>query len=291
VTTGFHFEGKNAVAPDGTVFARKFRRGVYSRGSTTIGAFLDANPNTFPNLAPSLLRVMAAVSKNEGRMEAINTWDNSTISFGCFQWTAGVHPAKGELPGLLHHLKRREPEAFNEHFGIFGLDVDFPTGRPTRGRFLLDGQLLRTGPEKERLRTLEWAYHFWQAGHDDRVRRVQIERAAHRVDAFYRVPYIALGRRTVADYVTSEYGVALLLDQHVNRPGHVPKTLARAVAETSGTLGEPETWGSGEEGVLLDHYLELRHRTSMTHSRERGDRTRLAVTQGLASDARGSFIT
>jgi hypothetical protein len=288
--TGFRFEGRNAVAPDGTVFARRFRRGVFNSGRTSIAGFIEANPEAFPNLPPSLLRVMAAVSANEGRLEAINTWDNAFLTFGIFQWTAGTGAAPGELPGLIDRLKRQHPRTFQRHFGDFGLDVAEVRGALPRGRFALDGTVLRTAIQKARLRTLEWAYRFWLAGHDDVVRWVQIEHAAGRIDDFYRNSHKKIGQRYVADYVTSEYGVALLLDQHVNRPGHVPKTLAQAVRGITAELCGPEAWGSTEERQLLARYLDLRHETSMTSSAMRAKETQRAVARGLASDERGSFV-
>jgi hypothetical protein len=287
---GFRFAGRNAIAPDGTVFARRFRRGVFNSGRTSIAGFIEANTEAFPNLPPSLLRVMAAVLANEGRLEAINTWDNAFLTFGIFQWTAGTGGTMGELPGLIDRLKRERPQTFQRHFGDFGLDVAEVCGVLPRGRFALDGTVLRTAVQKARLRTLDWAYRFWLAGHNDVVRRVQIEHAAGRIDDFYRNPRKTIGQRFVADYVTSEYGVALILDQHVNRPGHVPRTLAQAVRATAPELGPPEAWGTAEEQRLLDRYLDLRHATLMTSSAKRAQETQRVVARGLASDQRGSFV-
>ncbi|MDH3594889.1 MAG: SH3 domain-containing protein [Rhodospirillales bacterium] len=288
---GFRFAGSDALAPDGTVFARKFRKGVFNFGRTSIAAFVQSNQALFADLAPSLLRVMEAVSANEGKLEAINTWDSAFLTFGVFQWTAGTGNSAGELPGLLERVKRDSPDAFERHFRRHGLDVTGVAGRLPRGRFMLDGTTLETAAQKERLRSLDWAYRFWRAGHDDVVRRAQIEHAIARIDDFYRDPRKKIGDHFVADYVTSEYGVALLLDQHVNRPGHVPRTLAQAVARITNELGEdrPETWDFAEEHRLLQAYLERRHQTSMTDSRKRAQETLSAVGQGLASDQRGSF--
>ena len=291
-STGFRFAGKDALAPDGTVFARKFKKGVFNFGRTSIGRFIRDNPAAYPHLAPSLIRVMEAVSANEGKLEAINTWDSAILTFGIFQWTAGTGDAAGELPGVIDRLKQEDIQIFARHFGDFGLDVAELSGALPRGRFVLDGTVLRSAAQKERLRSLDWAYRFWKAGHDDVVRRVQIEHAIGRIDNFYRTPRKKIGQNFVADYVTSEYGVALLLDQHVNRPGHVPRTLAQAVRRVTADLGEdrPAAWGFAEEQRLLDRYLDLRHNTSMTDSRKRAQETQRAVADGLASDQRGSFV-
>lgn len=291
--TGFRFEGTTAVAPDGTPFAKKFRKGVFNYGFTTIHEFVVANPEAFPGLSPSVLRVMSAVSANEGKLEAINTWDSDFLTFGAFQWTAGSADGRGELPAMLAHLKLKSPETFASCFGSFGLDVvELQSGSIPRGRFSLRGKVLRSAAEKEELRSLEWAYRFWRAGHEPGVRKAQIEHAIGRLDAFYTNPAARPRGRFVSDYVTSEYGVALLLDQHVNRPAHVLPTVTAALdaLASEGTNVDPTGWGFAEEKRLLDLYLKARAGTSMTDQATRAQRTKQAVAAGLASDERGSFV-
>jgi hypothetical protein len=288
------FVGSKAVAPDGTVFASKFRLGVFNVGKTSIGQFVSAHPDRFASVAPSRLRVMQAVSENEGKLEAINTWDNAFLTFGCFQWIVGVDSGPGELPSVINRLKQSSPTSFRTYFGQFGLDVTgivSPSSSPPTGFFTLNGAKLQSPQQKEKLRTLDWAYRFWLSGQDDSVRQVQIEHAMGRVDLFYRSPQKMIRGRFVGDYVTSEFGVALLLDQHVNRPGHVPGTLSRAVDKLVGQLGSdnPQSWGDAEERRLLDIYIQLRAQTNMTDSDKRANTIRKAVVNGLASDRRGSY--
>jgi hypothetical protein len=288
------FVGDKAVAPDGTVFAKKFKLGVFNFGKTAIGQFVRANPALFAGVAPSRLRVMQAVSENEGKLEAINTWDNAFLTFGCFQWIVGVDSGLGELPAMINRLKQSSPAAFQTYFGQFGLDVTgvvSPPGSPPCGFFTLNGIKLQTPQQKEKLRTLDWAYRFWLSGQDAAVRQAQIGHAMGRVDLFYRSPQKMIRGRFVADYVSSEFGVALLLDQHVNRPGHVPGTLARAVDKFAAQLGSdnPAGWGDAQERKLLDIYIQLRASTSMTDSDKRANTIRQAVANGLASDKRGSY--
>ncbi len=292
--SGYRLEGSRALAPDGTVFAQRFRKGVYSRGETTIAAFLAGEAGRFADMPPSALRVLSAVSENEGRFEAINTWDNAYLSFGIFQWTAGVRGSPGELAALLQRLQAEHPGAFDAHFGRHGLVPWVAPARPgsaPRGHLVLRGQTLASGEAKERLRALHWAHRFWAAGHDDRVRETQVRHALARIDLFYRAPNRRMRGRFVGDYVTSEYGVALLLDQHVNRPGHVPLVLANALESLAGALpiDAPEGWQDAEEDALLERYLALRADTSMTHSAARARRVWQRVEQQALSAARGSF--
>ena len=286
----FRFVGNSAVAPDGTKFATKFKLGVYNYGTTSIGDFVSAKPDRFAAVSPSRLRVMQAVSANEGKLEAINTWDNAFLTFGIFQWIVGVGDGAGELASLIDRLKTTDQAVFQNFFGQYGLDATVTNSQPGTtpvGYFSLNGVRLKSASQKEQMRTLEWAYNFWLAGHDDTVRQVEIDHAMGRVDIFYRSDKHKIGGRFIADYVTSEFGVALLLDQHVNRPGHVPQTIAKAVSQVGG--GDPGNWGDAEEKRLLDTYITLRAQTSMTDSTKRADTIRKAVSAGLASDKRGSY--
>lgn len=291
----FHFEGNKAVAPDGTVFGRRVQQGVQNIGTTSIATFVAANPNMLTGISPSRLRVMSAVSTNEGMLEAINTYDNSFLTFGCFQWTVGAGAGAGELPAMVNRLKQTDPTAFNELLGQFGLDVasvnNAPGQTPT-GLFSVNGVTVSSAADKEnKLRKLEKAYRFFKAGQDDRMRKVEIEFAASRIDLFYRANNRKINNRFIADYVSSEFGVALLLDQHVNRPGNVPDTLTGAVNQFINSTGksDPTTWTDADELNVLNIYITRRASTTMTHSTDRANRVRQAVANGLASDRRGSF--
>lgn len=288
------FVGDKAVTPDGKVFGKKFKLGIFNFGQTSIGDFVKAHRELFPGVSPSRLRVMEAVSSNEGKLEAINTWDSAFLTFGCFQWTVGTDSGDGELPPMIDRLKRKSPEVFQKYFGQFGLDVQLSPGKPNtvrRGFFTINGTVIRTPQQKQQLRSLDWAYRFWLSGQDDTVRLAEIEHAMDRVDLFFRCPECLINTRFVGDYVSSEYGVALLLDQHVNRPGHVPGTLARAVSTLVAELGgdAPQGWQDAQEQKLISLYLQKRAQTSMTDSDGRAQKILAAVRAGLASDKRGSY--
>jgi hypothetical protein len=289
-TGQFRFDGTSALAPDGTRFAKKFKLGVFNTGQTSISKFVGEHPELFTAVSPSRLRVMQAVSANEGNLEAINTWDNAFLTFGIFQWIVGTDNGAGELPAMIDRLKQSDAAVFQEFFGRHGLDAVVTNSAPNTtpvGFFSLNGVRLTTAAQKEQLRTLPWAYRFWLAGQNDTVRQAEIAHAMGRVDIFYHSNKHKIGDRFVSDYVTSEFGVALLLDQHVNRPGHVPTTLAKAVAQNGG--GDPANWSTPQEKQLLNTYINLRAQTNMTDSTKRADVIRRAVAAGLASDERGSY--
>ncbi len=286
----FTTSGRRVLA-NGVPFARLFRRGVFSIGTTPVADFIQANGHRFNDIAPSKVRVMELSSRNEGNLEAINTWDNAFLSAGIFQWTAGTGSARGELPALLDLFKGLYPDKFGELFGAYGLDV---TGIrrsntfPPTGFFTKDGTVLRRSAQKQRsLRTFEMAYCFTKAGEVDEFREAQIRHSIDRLDMVLSLPVPGHAGRTIQDFVKSEYGVALLLDQHVNRPGHVPRTLTQAINGMVGALGaNPDRWSSTDEVKLLDRYLNLRARTNMTDSNQRARN----IERAGASKDRGSFV-
>jgi len=286
-------QGKRILGPTGQ-FGTTKNSGMFNFGQTSIAEFVQANPGAFHGVSPSLLRIMRAVSQNEGKLEAVNSYDNAFMSFGIFQWTAGAEGDRGELADFLDLLKRSRPAVFQTYFGTHGLDIKIgaPTQSALRTGFLvLNGQVLNTATRKKVLRTPIWGYRFWRAGHDTGVRACEIEQAIARIDVFYKTPRTALQGKSVADFVSSEFGVALLLDQHVNRPGHVPKTLVKAIAAFTAATGKtnPATWTSAEERSVLARYLVERASTSMTNSDKRAQSVRDAVDAGQLSEVRGSF--
>lgn len=290
----FHFEDKDAIAPDGSTFAKKFRKGVFSSGDTSIAHFVDNNSNLFDQSLSSSLQVMKAVSENEGKYEAINTWDNSFLSFGIFQWTCGAQSEAGELPALLNKIEINRPDIFEKYFGRYGLKttgVRTRTGVASRGYFELRGVLLGDKNKKNSLRSLPWAYRFKLAGQDDVIREIQTQHAIERISLFYHQDNRKVNNFYVSDYITSEYGVALLLDQHVNRPGHVPRILANAVNALKNELDidQPQNWQDADENRLIEKYLALREETSMTHPAQRAKTVQKYVRNGVISDKRGSY--
>jgi uncharacterized protein YraI len=291
---GFHFDGDWAVTPDGSRFAKKFRKGVFSSGNIRVGDFIEENRDTITSVGPSQLRLLEAVSENEGKLEAVNTWDNAYLSFGIFQWSAGVGSDAGELPALFDRLQDRFPEAYEKYLGQYGLEISGVRevrGSPARGYFILNGRLLADREQKEALRSLVWPYRCKQAGMDDDVRLVQLEHALSRIDCFLKVDNRRIRGRYIGDYVTSEYGIAQLLDQHVNRPAHVLTTVRQAVESLEGEIDvdDPDGWGDAEERSLLDAYLTFREQTSMTDGPRRAARIRRQVENGVISDTRGSY--
>jgi peptidoglycan hydrolase-like protein with peptidoglycan-binding domain len=285
--------GKTRIyVSDGEDTARftKFRKGVYTYGGKKTIDFVQNHRDELRSigLSDSAIKVMIAVSENEGNLDAINTWDNSFMTFGMFQWTIGVGNDPGELPALVKKIKDADYAIYEKYFGDHGLDIT-NTGS-VRGYFTLNGRKLDTPREKELLRTHKWAFNFWKAGQDAFVQKMEIKHAYSRLGTFYRSASYKVKGYYISDLVTSEYGVGLIIDNHVNRPGYVCGCLEKAMDRTR--LSNPQNWGTQEERKLIHAYLDIRKDYGsypMTHADSRAKVTQKYLDRGIISDERGSF--
>ena len=268
----------------------RFKKGAYFYGRRKPLDYIDNHRNSLNDagLTESAINVMVAVSENEGNLDAVNTWDNSFMTFGMFQWTAGAGSDPGELAALLQKIKAADDALFRKYFGRHGLDV--VDAGPISGFFTLDGQRLAASASKEQLRTHEWAFYFWLAGQDPLVQSIEIGHALSRINTFYRARGYRVNGYNIAELVTSEYGVGLLLDNHVNRPGYIKPCLKKAMDRTG--LKRPQNWGTAAERKLIKAYLKIREthgRYPMTHAAKRAAVTKKYLDNGTISDERGSF--
>jgi hypothetical protein len=268
----------------------RFKKGVYFYGRRKPIDFINSNRPALSglDLTDSAINVMVAVSENEGNLDAVNTWDNSFMTFGMFQWTVGAGSDPGELPALLQKIRDADEPVFQKYFGRHALDIIDTNA--IAGFFTLEGQKLATSSQKERLRTSEWAFYFWLAGQDQIVQTIEIQHALSRINTFYRSRSYRVKGHFIADLVTSEYGMGLLLDNHVNRPGYIKPCLEKAMDQTG--LKSPQNWGTAAESRLINAYLNIREthgRYPMTHAAKRAAVTKKYLDSGIISDERGSF--
>ena len=243
-------------------------------------------------LNDSEMNVIFAISENEDNLDAVNTWDNQFISFGMFQWTAGGAGKPGELPALLKIIKDSHPDNFQHYWGQFGLDV-IDVGNKT-GWFSYRGKKLVSVADKSMLREHIWAYRFARAGADIEVQAAQIRHAVNRIKQLLYVNSSKLNGFSLADLITSEYGVALLLDNHVNRPGYVYGCMAAALDCSNLSAEELSRGGDEEEQLVIKNYLDVREtygKHPMTDARQRASVTRGYVVDGIISASRGSLVS
>ncbi len=290
----FRDEGSRLLVTDGRNSVRLVKRspaGYAYWGSVTIEQYINRNRSVLQRLgvSDSAVNVMKSVSDNEGRLDAINSYDRGFMSFGIYQWAL----SSGELAALLKKVKDNYPATFKRSFGIYGLDVTSDTGAVT-GSLSLNGNKIDIEREKEQFRDPKWAFRFWLAGQDPNVQAVEIEHALSRLMTFYWKPSQGVNGIPLNQIITSEYGVALILDNHVNRPAFVAPSIQQAMQRTG--LTNPRNWGTAEEMRVLNTYLQVRvtykHGNSgpMSDANRRATVTQRYLNSGIISSARGSFI-
>jgi peptidoglycan hydrolase-like protein with peptidoglycan-binding domain len=175
-------------------------------------------------------RAICEVAFNEGQgvLEALNTWDDSFLSAGLFQWNLGRVAGDSELPAVCSNLKA---EYFARFFGKWGLETTPVKGSVPRAQFKLDGVVLSQDIKRE-FRSFRWAYRFFVACQDPEFWVVQYNHAHSRLDVVLTTTLYFGGNKIVASQLLqSEFLRAVALDQHVNRPSHtrMPRSLQACI--------------------------------------------------------------
>ena len=281
--------------PTKRYLGKRFRKGLFRGGSQNTESFIRENSALLSDLkiSQSEVNALLATSENEGNLDAINTWDNSYMSFGMFQWTLGAGNDKGELPALIKLVKEKYPDAFEQYCGQFGLTVSADTN-DTSGYLIYKNKKIATASDKQFFRNNIVAYRFASAGMDKRVNAVQILHAINRFNRFYFNKTSKLGSNTLFDLLSSEYAAALFLDNHVNRPGYLWPCVAKAVKNAGLSFDQLKNGGDEEELNVINHYLTVRETygsSPMTNARERAAVTKRYLDSGKISSQKGSFIS
>ena len=245
-------------------------------------------------LTSSEIKVLSGVSKNEGNLDAINSWDNAFFSWGMFQWTIGTLSAQGELPALLKLIQSQKPALFQTYFDKFGISISSVTSDIT-GFLILDKQEVNNPTIKERFRDPIWAMRFIQAGLNPEIASIQILFAVNRLNRFYFKNETALGGVSLSKLLNSEYAVGLLLDNHVNRPAWVVPCVVKAIGELGLSFNDLSNADDATEGLVIERYLQIRETYQapksstkpMTHAKQRGEKI---ANSGL-SKQRNSFLS
>lgn len=272
---------------------KKYKRGIFRMGDNKPETFIRENKQLITNLkiSSSELNALLATSQNEGNLDAINTWDNSFMSFGMFQWTLGADANPGELPALIKLVKEKHPDAFDQYCGQFGVSVSADTNATT-GYLIYKNKKVNSRTQKEFFRSNNVAYRFAEAGLDKRVSAIQVLHAINRFDRFYFNKTSKLGGNSLFELLSSEYAAALFLDNHVNRPGYLYGCVASAIESSGLTYSQLKNGGDAEELKVINRYLVIREtygRHPMTHSNARAAITRNFLDSGLISASKGSF--
>ena len=228
-------------------------RGPAFVGRVVVGPFIarhqaQINPDGDPRLAERLL-IVSAISPNEAALDGVRLRDAGILSTGVHQWTV---PFPVELPAMLGRYRTLAPLEFDLFFRLYGLEVR-PDGMDGKGnpKFMLQQvapdltvtdlatpaqQLAFFGGVKVAAVTTFgtlWAARFRLASTALSAYGIaQALEAAARFDRILR----EVGNLKVAgvdqpldSVISSRLGAALILDQHINRPGRVKLDLQAAI--------------------------------------------------------------
>ena len=269
-----------------------FKKGISRIGSFNTEHFITSNAALLATLklSSSEINTLLATSQNEGNLDSINTWDNSYLSWGMFQWTMGALGDAGELPALLKLIKEKQPASFKTFFGDFNIDIAPATGDVT-GFITLNNVVQNTDIRKTAFRNNNWALRFALAGKEPAICAVQVLHAINRFNRFYFVKDADFGGLSINDMLSSEYAASLLLDQHVNRPGHVKSTVAKALSQAGITPQQMAKGTDADELKVINKYLAIRSTTSMTNSDTRAKVVKNFLDKGLISAKKKSFVS
>lgn len=242
---------------------------------------------------PSEKNVLVAMSANEGDLDAVQAYDSEIITMGAMQKTVSPTGA-GELPSQLREFSEDKATAavFQREIGdkgfslakqVIGKNKD---GTPKYG----DTDLLYfTDPKDPKAKPITGSAldQFIQTHADRRADTLGPFRALGRTPEFQRKQVLDFNDRLVnatdktptgyskpiGDYVSSEYGSSLVLDQDVNRPGYVKSDFGSALdkfyAANPKAAKDPALWSAAEralyEPAIVDNYAAVRRGTDMAN--------------------------
>jgi hypothetical protein len=248
---------------------------------------IDSNTKT-----ASEKNVLVAMSANEGDMDSVQAYDSEIVTVGAMQKTVDPN-GLGELPVQLQEF-RDDPqtrEVFDREVGskgysirpgiigqnrdgttkyskkdntLYFTDPKNPDAQPITGKDL--DQFIQTNRD----RWDDTLGPFRSLGRTPEFQRKQVLDFNKRLVSATKKRPIGYGHN-IGNYVTSERGAALVLDQDVNRPRLVREDFGKALdkffSSNPQVSKDPSVWGTDQrqayEQEILDNYTGVRRGTDM----------------------------
>lgn len=237
----------------------------------------------------STQKVIGAIAKVEGSVggkndhggyNAINAYDGVALSVGLFHWNVDW------LWWLLYNYRDSNKQNYDTYIQKYGLGID---GSSSNKLFLVDGIAHQVHPDHvEPLRKLKFVYSFVKAAEDPVFQDVQIKVAS---DWLNLVIGYTVRDRAIKDYITSEHGLALVLDISVLK-GRSSDSIQRAVniaigeILSSGIADTPAIWDDAVESRLINALSASRKRTDIMGQSDAESREAKIYNAGLRSGRR-----
>ena len=289
------FEGYLGIFEEGVEVPRKY---PFLRSAVgTVSSSTPPNPAELSQLATSanvpknLIKPLLAVAQLEGGFDTINTYDTGGISLGIIQF-ASLQTGRGSLATLLNTFKSRYPTEFAANFRRYGVDIS-SDGRltvidPRTGFENSGADAVRVVVEDKRLTAV-----FQRAAKlSSNFRASQLRLLAEAYNpARLSIP-VTLGNSTtavpVSKFITSEAGLATLMDRLVNRGNLDPLAIVVTNLAKSNNIKTVSGLASLEKEIIAaltyrhDFLLvaTLTQPTSRPESEITGSPTGAPTTQG-----------
>ncbi|WP_338790014.1 LysM peptidoglycan-binding domain-containing protein [Bernardetia sp. MNP-M8] len=204
---------------------------VYPYGISYSGTVVHDIPAAYyesVGLSRQLAEALEFVSKNEGKFDAINSYDKAAFSFGFIQFAGET--GGGTFPNMMALIKDRNPSLFEEAFGRFGIDVEYTYKNDkyepaSMVVFTPDGKRY-VGTDAEKYIRADKVLHgiFVRAGQNIEVAKLQVLAAvqeyvkpALRAKISLNANGVDVNREPVTDFINSAGGITVLIDLAVNQ--------------------------------------------------------------------------
>lgn len=220
-------------------------------------------------------RIIAAMAPNEGKLDSVQSYDDQVVTAGAMQKTIRPDDGGGEFATQVADFRAQDENAYQELFARCGWTVEGSnsaarmsfTHPDVTGGQPMTGTVLR---EKIRLGCAHDTYRHYlpnpaiavlaHAISDERYQKLQLR------DFVTRLRQCIAGKPTgypysIDQYIQGDLGRATVLDESVNRPGHVSDDVATSLdhlyATYPSTPHNPAQWGQNRaalERALVEHY-------------------------------------
>ena len=243
-------------------------------------------------------RIISAMCENEGKITAVQAYDGEIITAGAMQKTIKEATGAGELADQVKKFKDRYHDEYLELFEGQGWYLDLSSAVAKmyyQHPEFLDGRKLEKAELKNALRL---GCSQSTQGHLIECKPVSVLSCAigsssyvelQISDFITRLRDVLLESPTsynfkIGDLFKSEFGMATVLDESVNRPSHVPDSVKRALDKfflAHATVSrDVATWGSNHaayEREILVYYGTGTNRGNMTDGPIRHNNLKVAL--------------
>ncbi|WP_205529463.1 hypothetical protein [Taibaiella koreensis] len=234
--------------------------------------------------------ILIAMSENEGKMDAVQSYDSEILTAGAMQKT--INPeGYGELPVQLWEFKSKFPDKYDCYLKSCGWEIEEEAVEKknkqgevisTTYKYKAKYNDLTGSALKDKIREGFDASQFKKKVKSEPVEPIiklmkDVDFQTKQIEDFVKRLNSALAKTptgysgSISTFVSSNLGKATVLDHDVNRPGHVKDCFGEALNTFFGKHPKlsksPADWGAdaaGYETEILEIYGPLRGEGSYT---------------------------